>query len=390
MIDIKKAEDCCGCGACAQVCPKSCISMIADNEGFLYPHVNTSDCVQCGLCEEVCNILHPREERAPLKVLAAINRDEKIRKQSSSGGIFHILAEEVINKGGIVFGARFDENWQVVIDWTDKQEGLQAFRGAKYVQSRTGDSFSKAEQFLGSGREVLFSGTHCQIAALRHYLGKDYPKLLTVDCVCHGVPSPLVWDRYLDETVPSGRKSIEAIEFRNKESGWLNYSFKLKSKKGRSIDEIYTANPYMQAFLQNLSLRPSCHECRAKEGRSCADITLGDFWGVDEKRLPGISHGTSLLLVNTPKGLQAIDFEHLLFDQARLEEAIPFNSGLKISQPVHPHRERFFAQLSHTTSLTALIRKELKPPFKQRFRLFKYRLKLLFYKLFPKARSIKR
>lgn len=114
MIDIKRAEDCCGCGACAQVCPKSCISMTADNEGFLYPHVNTSDCVQCGLCEKACNILHRREEHAPLKVLAAINRDEEIRKQSSSGGIFHILAEEVINKGGIVFGARFDENWQVV------------------------------------------------------------------------------------------------------------------------------------------------------------------------------------------------------------------------------------------------------------------------------------
>lgn len=119
MINNTRAEDCCGCGACAQVCPKSCISMIADNEGFLYPHVNTSDCVQCSLCEKVCNILHRREEHAPLKVLAAINRDEKIRKQSSSGGIFHILAESVINKGGIVFGARFDENWQVVFDYAD-------------------------------------------------------------------------------------------------------------------------------------------------------------------------------------------------------------------------------------------------------------------------------
>ena len=388
MIAVTDKTLCSGCGACAQICPRQCIIMKADSEGFLYPQADSGLCIECGRCEKVCHELHPYPQSSPLQVFAAINPDRQ--DHSSSGGVFSLLAERIIERGGVVFGARFDENWQVVIDWTDKQEGLQAFRGAKYVQSRTGDSFSKAEQFLGSGREVLFSGTHCQIAALRHYLGKDYPKLLTVDCVCHGVPSPLVWDRYLDETVPSGRKSIEAIEFRNKESGWLNYSFRLKSKKGRSIDEIYTANPYMQAFLQNLSLRPSCHECRAKEGRSCADITLGDFWGVDEKRLPGGSHGTSLLMVNTPKGLQAIDFEHLLFDQARLEEAIPFNSGLKISQPVHPHRERFFAQLSHTTSLTALIRKELKPPFKQRFRLFKYRLKLLFYKLFPKARSIKR
>ena len=173
MIDIKRAEDCCGCGACAQVCPKSCISMIADNEGFLYPHVNMSDCVQCGLCEKTCNILHPREERAPLKVLAAINRDEKIRMQSSSGGIFHILAENVINKGGIVFGARFDENWQVVFDYADTIDGVEPFMGSKYVQATIGDSYKTAKKFLEEGRHVMFTGTPCQIAGLHQYLRKS-------------------------------------------------------------------------------------------------------------------------------------------------------------------------------------------------------------------------
>ena len=367
--------------------------MKADSEGFLYPQADLGLCIDCGRCEKVCHELHPNPQNHPLKVCAAINPDRQTQVRSSSGGVFSLLAEKMIERGGVVFGAKFDGNWQVVIDWTETQEGLQAFRGAKYVQACTGDAFSKAEKFLKSGREVLFSGTHCQIAALKHYLGKDWPGLLTVDCICHGVPSPLVWDLYLDEAVPSGRKSIQAIQFRNKEGGWLNYRFKLDYRNGqesRSIDNVHTYNPYMQAFLQNLSLRPSCHNCSAKEGRSQADITLGDFWGVDTERLPGSDLGTSLVMVNTHKGLQAIDFEHLVCDDARLEEALPFNSGLRITQPVHPHRDRFFAQLSRTTSLTRLIRQELKPPFRERFRLFKYKLKLLFYRLFPKARSISR
>ena len=201
MIEIKDKKDCCGCSACVQRCPKQCITLKEDNEGFLYPIVDKKTCIDCGLCEKVCPILHQGEPQKPLKVYAAKNLNEEIRRQSSSGGIFTLLAEQVIQEGGVVFGARFDENWEVKHDYTETIEGLAVFRGSKYVQSRIEDNYKKAEEFLKQGRKVLFSGTPCQIAGLKRFLRKEYEELLTVDFVCHGVPSPGVWRKYLKETV---------------------------------------------------------------------------------------------------------------------------------------------------------------------------------------------
>lgn len=199
MIRIDRPTDCCGCEACAQRCPKQCIAMHADAEGFLYPRINTAACIDCGLCEQVCPVLRPAAPRTPTAVYAAKNPDERIRMESSSGGVFTLLAERTIRAGGVVFGARFDEAWEVVHDSTETIEGLAAFRGSKYVQSRIGTSFARAEEFLKQGRQVLFTGTPCQIAGLNRFLRRSYDNLLTVDVVCHGVPSPLVWRRYLDE-----------------------------------------------------------------------------------------------------------------------------------------------------------------------------------------------
>ncbi len=201
MIELKRKEDCVGCWACAQRCPKECISMHEDSEGFLYPEVDASLCIDCHLCEKVCPVIHPGGERRPLASYAAVNRDERVRQSSSSGGVFTALAEKVIARGGVVFGARFDEKWEVVHGWTDSVEGLAGFRGSKYVQSRMGSCFREAESFLKSGREVLFSGTPCQVSGLRLFLRKEYAGLLTVDFICHGVPSPGVWRNYLKEEV---------------------------------------------------------------------------------------------------------------------------------------------------------------------------------------------
>lgn len=198
MINIKEKHNCCGCSACVQVCPKQCISMSADNEGFLYPQIDTAICIDCGLCEKVCPVINQNEPREPLAVYAANNNNEDIRLKSSSGGIFTLLAEQIISEGGVVFGARFNENWEVVHDYTEAIEGLEPFRGSKYVQSIIGDNFIKAKQFLTDGRKVLFSGTPCQIAGLKKFLRKEYENLLTVEVVCHGVPSPMVWRDYLD------------------------------------------------------------------------------------------------------------------------------------------------------------------------------------------------
>jgi len=201
MIQIKDKSVCCGCSACVQICPKQCISLKEDKEGFLYPTVNHAFCVECGKCEKVCPELHPFEVHEPLKVYAAKHQDDAVRKVSSSGGIFTLLADMVIDEGGVVFGACFDSDWSVVHDFTETHEGLQAFRGSKYLQSRIGNTYRQAEVFLKAGRKVLFTGTPCQIAGLKKYLHKDYENLLAVDFVCHGVPSPLVWKKYLEEII---------------------------------------------------------------------------------------------------------------------------------------------------------------------------------------------
>ena len=198
MIAIKEKHNCCGCSACVQVCPKQCIRMYADNEGFLYPQVNSTICIDCGLCEKVCPVINQNKPNVPLSVYAAKNINEEVRIKSSSGGIFTLLAEQIISEGGVVFGARFNENWEVVHDYTETIDGLESFRGSKYVQSSISDNFKVAKQFLKEGRKVLFSGTPCQIAGLKKFLQKEYENLLTMEVVCHGVPSPMVWRDYID------------------------------------------------------------------------------------------------------------------------------------------------------------------------------------------------
>lgn len=199
MIKIQNKQDCCGCAACVQRCPKRCISMKEDNEGFLYPVVDESVCIDCGLCEKVCPIIN-RPEKLPVKeVLAVKNRNEAERMASSSGGVFIALAKKTIEKGGVVFGAVFDENWEVMHTYAETLDEVKPMMGSKYLQSRIGNSFRDAEKFLKEGREVLFTGTPCQVTALHNYLRKDYLNLLSVDFLCHGVPSPGVWRKYLDE-----------------------------------------------------------------------------------------------------------------------------------------------------------------------------------------------
>ncbi len=252
--------------------------MSEDGEGFLYPEYDGAKCVDCHLCEKVCPVLNQGRERKPLKVYAAINKDDEIRRQSSSGGIFTLLAEQVIDEGGVVFGARFNEKWKVVHSYTETKGGLAAFRGSKYVQSRMGDNYRKAESFLKSDRKVLFSGTPCQIAGLKLYLRKEYGNLLAVDFICHGIPSPGVWREYLREEVArqcDGKNTVLLSEPLNK-------------------------NLFLRGFLADLYLRPSCHACPAKCLKSGSDVTIGDFWGI-EHVLPEMDDdkGTSVVMVNS-------------------------------------------------------------------------------------------
>lgn len=301
MIHISDKHNCCGCHACVSVCAHHSITMQADEEGFLYPVVDKETCTDCGLCEKACPVINQGSPRKPLKVYAAKNNDEEIRKQSSSGGIFTLLAEAVIKDGGIVFGAKFDKEWNVVHDWSDTIEGIAAFRGSKYVQSTIGNTYSEAREFLKQGRKVLFSGTPCQIAGLKKFLRKEYDNLLTVDVVCHGVPSPKVWQRYLKD-LNSNNSAITDVCFRSKKRGWKNYSYLIQSQKSVLFDDYAYKSDFLQAFSLNLSIRPSCYICPSKNLKSESDITLADCWGI-EKIAEDDNAGFSTILLNTDKAL---------------------------------------------------------------------------------------
>ena len=368
MIRIIDKALCCGCGACSQICPKYCIVLSQDEEGFLYPSVNEETCVDCGLCEKVCPVINQRTvHNKPQQAYAAINKTESIRMTSSSGGVFRAIADVVMRDKGVVFGAKFDDNWSVIHDCTETSDGLAAFQGSKYVQSEIKNCYQRAKTFLDQGRKVLFSGTPCQIAGLNLFLRKSYSNLVTVDLICHGVPSPRVWDEYLKEEIARqcNRKNsvlprpihekdvlVEGIAFRDKSEGWKKYSFALAlSTTNGSGEKIQfcsrmplNKNIYLRGFLSNLYLRPSCYNCPAKSSKSGADITLADFWNVhrvvedfDDNK------GTSLIIVNSLKGKSLIDSTSLRIKKVDFNLAIQYNTAYFNSIPKPKDRDQFFS-----------------------------------------------
>ena len=374
MINIIDKSKCCGCSACVQVCPKQCIQMHEDNEGFLYPQVNAEICIHCGLCEKVCPELHTSKKCEPLSVYAAKNTDEEVRLTSSSGGIFTLLAEQIIEEGGVVFGARFDEKWEVHHIMATTKEELKPFRGSKYVQSRIGTTFKQVKVCLNLGKKVLFTGAPCQVAGLKHYLRKDYDNLLTMDFVCHGVPSPKVWRSYLSE-VSEGR-NIKNIEFRNKRCGWKNPSLVLdfeEIEKRRLLSQSrgFDENIFMQAFLSNLILRPSCYDCAEKCGKSGSDITLGDFWGI-EKVLSNFDddRGCSLLLIYSSKVLKYLNCPKIAVSMA---DALAKNQSILYSVNVPMNREYFFYAFGKKGNFYLSYAKTVNMNLFFRFRRFIYR-----------------
>lgn len=358
MIKIISKEQCCGCSACLHICPKQSISFKEDKEGFLYPKVNIDTCIGCGLCEKVCPVINQNDERLPLQVYAAKHPNDEIRMSSSSGGIFTLLAEQIIDEGGVVFGAKFNEKWEVVHDFAETKEGLIPFRGSKYVQSRIGDAYANAEKFLKSGRKVMFTGTPCQIAGLKTYLRREYENLLAVDFVCHGVPSPMVWRKYLDEQIVRQNNAVLThISFRDKSTGWKSYScvlsFSNMSERGNQnivLTSPFYENPYMSAFLSNLSLRPSCYACPVRSGKSGADITIGDFWGI-EKVDASIDddRGLSLCLINNSNKQFNLEGIYLPY-----ESALFANCCIKESVPIPINRDFFMRLMSNKSFSSAL------------------------------------
>lgn len=375
MIDIIDKKDCVGCNACVQRCPKHCISMREDEQGFLYPKVDLDLCIQCNLCEKVCPVINQAESRKPLETLAAKNPDDVVRMTSSSGGIFYALAEKIIEEGGVVFGARFNNQWDVIHDYAETLEGVKAFQGSKYVQSRIGETFSQAEQFLKAGRKLMFTGTPCQIAALRLFLRKEYSNLLAVDVACHSVPSPKVWKNYIDSKKDI---SFDSINFRDKTNGWLNYGFSLSDKNNCVFYQKSSENVYMRGFLNDLYSRPSCVACPAKAGKSGSDITLADFWGIWNVKPDFDSHtGASAVIVNSSKGMIAIrQLTSVNFEKVNYEDIIRYNSALIKPAKFPKQRIEFWQKFEHEgINCIAPIVQFMQPSFFTR--LLRYTLRML-------------
>lgn len=310
MVKIEKMiinhkADCVGCYACYNICPVNAIMMKADEEGFSYPKVDNLRCIKCEKCGTVCPSLNfvKKTSQADPETLAAYCLDEAVLNNSSSGGIFHLLAMKILEAGGIVIGAGFNKCWEVEHKIAENSEELLELQTSKYVQSRIGSTFKIIKDELKTGRWVLFSGTPCQCAGLQKYLGRVYDNLLLIDFVCHGVPSPLVWQKYLKLRVKKVNE-IQSISFRDKNLSWERYllKFSLKNSNKYLADDL-EHDLYLKGFLNNLYLRPSCHECKFCQKNRSVDITLADFWGVKEE-VPSMynSNGTSLVFIHSKQG----------------------------------------------------------------------------------------
>lgn len=349
MIQITEKRNCSGCFACANICPKQCITMESDNEGFWYPRVDQSSCIQCNLCEQVCPMLCLEKATSKPVAYAAYNKDLKVRMSSSSGGIFTLLAENVLNQDGAVFGACFDDKFQVVHRYAEEKEKLSQFRGSKYVQSKIGDTYKKAKDFLDIGRLVYFSGTPCQIAGLKSYLKKEYENLICQDVICHGVPSPKVWKKYIDFREEIAGASAHRITFRRKDHSWERYSMSFQFCNGVEYEQPLDKDRMMQIFLRNVCLRPSCYHCKFKIPHVQSDITLADYWGIkhihpemfDDK-------GTSLVLIHSTRGQNLFTDikEKIIYKETNIEYALRRNFSAICPVDENPKRNAFFAELT--------------------------------------------
>jgi NAD-dependent dihydropyrimidine dehydrogenase PreA subunit len=303
MIEVKDKKDCCGCWACADACPTHCITMVEDKEGFRYPQVDKSACIGCGLCEKVCPVINVKPEVIkPQKAFVTQHKDEKILRESTSGGAFSAIAAWVINKGGVVFGAAFDKNFEVHHQYVETVEDLRIFRNSKYVQSRIENTFTKAREFLNSGRLVLFSGTPCQLEGLLRYLRKPYENFIAVDIMCHSVTSPGMFRSYVDlKKKELKTDSLDNVIFRDKTPYGYKYSqMSIYGNGNRLYHEGIDTDVYLRSFFSDANVRPSCYDCKFKKRYRETDFTLWDCFDVFKfsKELDN-DKGVSRVLVHT-------------------------------------------------------------------------------------------
>lgn len=342
-MPLANHKECVGCGNCATICPTNAVTMVEDSAGFAIRNIDYTKCIHCDACKKVCIQSDTRPQHKPLTFVAAANKNETERLSSSSGGIFIELAKVVLAENGAVYGAAFDEKLVVRHVRAEDMDGLNRLKGSKYVESRLGDSFSLVKADLKQGKKVIFSGTPCQIKALRMYLGQEYEKLFLVDVICHGVPSPLAWEDRKAQAARREGSELIGMDFRNKKDGWVGFNSKYKFKNGKGLYIGHSKDEFMKLFLSNKILRESCYACPANNYRSGSDITLGDYWNGQCKH-PAFDDdkGISAVLLYSEKGKTLFySISGLQYEQADLNWLETYNHCLikSVDKPVD--RDRF-------------------------------------------------
>jgi len=360
---------CYGCRACEQICPSNCIVMKTDSEGFICPDINLEMCTKCGLCEKVCPVivknLETVKNSVAMQVYAAWNRNLNQRMESASGGIFSVLALHVLQKTGAVYGCALNSNNRSAKHIRIVEEhDLFILKGSKYVQSSTDDTFSLVQSDLDSGRIVLYSGTPCQIAGLKLFLHKSYARLITIDLVCHGTPSPAMLSAYIDFIENQEKAAITWFKFRTKKNlGWRPWVSWQCNAKNRY--RLYGTEPYAFGFLRGYMNRESCYTCKFTCLQRVGDITLADYWGVESEH-PELywkhRHGISLVLCNTTRGSELLDEVKCKIHrvESSLDCAIAGNGNLVSCRPRPSIRDRIYVDLN-SKGFNYISKKYLRP-----------------------------
>ena len=407
MIEIKNKQDCCGCTACASICPNKCITMEQDSEGFLYPIVNKDACCDCHLCEKKCPVIGKEKKLAVIgedkhetnrkalngldsvpQAYVCFNNDGTIRENSTSGGVFSVLAEYVLRKNGIVCGVIIDDEHKIVHAFAEYKKELVRMRRSKYVQSDQKGIYLQIKKELLKGRYVLYSGTPCQVAGLKSFLGKEYKELITVDIFCHGVGSPAYWDKYVSYMQKKMNSRIREIRFREKTYGYNSACLAIYFENGKSSHKGHDDDLYWSPFSKNMIYRPSCYSCAFKTVNHVSDFSIGDYWNVSEfPKEYAAANGCSLVLCHSKKSDELLHElkKEISIHEVELGEAMDINGGhqpsMLIACPRVPElREEWFLNMGKYSvlelnrrylplSVTKRIKCSLKPVL--------YRLKIL-------------
>lgn len=357
MDKIVENNKCTGCTACMSVCPKNAINMITSEDGFKYPVIDQDKCIDCGLCKKICPVLNTKDNKSLNDCFVGYSNNSDEMMKSSSGGLFPLIANEVLSNNGIVVGTSFDDNNVLKHVAITKSSDLLKLQGSKYLQSDLGNIFSFIKENIND-KKILFVGTPCQVAGLKSFLKKEYDNLICVDLFCHGVPSPKLFNKYINELENDNGDKIITFNFRDKSSGWDTYSY-TATYKNHSSSELASNNNYSKLFLSDVALRESCYNCNFKLGNKYSDITLGDFWGV-KKYYPEMYNksGVSAIIINTEKGKNVFDsiIDSLVFKDCKLEEILSGNLSLKNSAKKSNKRDEFFNDLD-SNSVSNLVDK---------------------------------